>query len=384
MSQGKLRILHFIEQFSLRGAEVFASELSRELASFGHYNILCSIYRSNFDGFPIAESVDSFLIGARKAGPWAKAGLQPSVLVKTLKLIRKYRPDIVLAHGSDTMKYVALASMFKPGLITIYRNIGIASYWAHSQLHININRRLLARANVVVSVSQVSREDFINLYRFPPDRVIVILNAVNSRRYLKMDIEKERAAVRSRLGLTATDKILVSIGSLSPEKNQIELLNLIHKLEDTSIHLLLVGDGPLRQNLFAATMELQLQNRVHFLGMHSDVAPILAASDVFVLPSKSEGLPGVLIEAGLAGLPAVAYDVGGVKEVITADVTGIIIPASNHEKFKSAVINLLDVPEKRRQLGSLARQIYPNRFDIGVIARRYEDLCFKLLQEKRH
>jgi glycosyltransferase involved in cell wall biosynthesis len=103
-----------------------------------------------------------------------------------------------------------------------------------------------------------------------------------------------------------------------------------------------------------------------------------------VLPSKSEGLPGVLIEAGLAGLPAVAYDVGGVKEVITADVTGIIIPASNHEKFKSAVINLLDVPEKRRQLGSLARQIYPNRFDIGVIARRYEDLCFKLLQEKRH
>jgi glycosyltransferase involved in cell wall biosynthesis len=372
LDQGKFRILHFIEQFNLRGAELFASQLASALASLGHYNVLCSVYRSNFNGFPIDASIDSCSIQARKAGLWAKLGLQPSVLIKTIRLWSKYKPDIVLAHGSDTMKYVALASMFKPRPITIYRNIGTASHWLRSKLHISVNRKLLARVDAVVSVSQVSREDFISLYRFPPDRVKVILNAVNPDRYLKTDIEKERTTVRSRLGLAATDKILVSIGSLSPEKNQIELLNLIHQLEDNSLHLLLVGDGPLRQDLLNVTMNLQLQNRVHFLGIQPDVAPILAASDIFVLPSKSEGLPGVLIEAGMAGLPAVAYDVGGVKEVIVADKTGIIVPARNYEKFKSAVISLLADPEKRRQMGSLARQIYPERFDIRVIAKQYE------------
>jgi glycosyltransferase involved in cell wall biosynthesis len=362
---------------------VFASQLSRELASFGHYNILCSIYRLNLSGFPIAASVDSCSIEARKTGLWAKLGLQPSVLINTIRLISKYKPDIILAHGSDTMKYIALASMFKPKPITIYRNIGTASYWVHNKLHISVNRRLLARADAVVSVSQVSREDFISLYHFPPDKVNVILNAVNTDRYPKLDIEKERAMVRGRLGLAVTDKVLISIGSLSPEKNQIELLNLIHELEDNSLHLLLVGDGPLSQDLLLAAKALELQDRVHFLGMQPDVAPILAASDIFALPSKSEGLPGVLIEAGLAGLPAVAYDVGGVKEAIINDITGIIVPAFNHEGFKSAVISLLDDAEKRRKMGSLARQTYPERFDIGMIARQYEALCFKLLREKR-
>jgi glycosyltransferase involved in cell wall biosynthesis len=213
--------------------------------------------------------------------------------------------------------------------------------------------------------------------------VNVILNAVNCARYLKMNIEKERVAFRNGLGLAAADIILVSIGSLSPEKNQIELLNLVNELGDNSLHLLLAGDGQLRPNLLAATRKLQLQNRVHFLGMQPDIAPILAAADIFVLPSKSEGLPGVLIEAGLAGLPAVAYDVGGVKEVISVDTTGIIVPARDHQGFKSAVISLLGNAEKRRQMGSIARQTYPDRFDIEVIARQYEALCFKLLQEKR-
>jgi len=322
-------------------------------------------------------------MGARKAGPWAKIGVQPSVVMKTRKLINKYRPDIIIAHGSDTMKYVSLANMFRSGPVIIYRNIGLASYWVHNQLHVNINRWILHKMDVVISVSQVSRDDFVALYRFPADRVHVILNAVECQKYLAMNVEKERDVFRNRLGLSSTDKILVSIGSLSPEKNQAELLNLVKELGDSSLHLFLAGDGQLRPNLLATTKNLQLQHRVHFLGMQPDIAPILAAADIFVLPSKSEGLPGVLIEAGLAGLPAVAYDVGGVKEVISADTTGIIVPARNYPTFKSAVISLLGDAEKRRKMGSIARQTYPDRFDIEGIARQYEAVCFKLLQEKR-
>ena len=91
----------------------------------------------------------------------------------------------------------------------------------------------------------------------------------------------------------------------------------------------------------------------------------------------------VLMEAGMAGLPSIAYDVGGVKEVIEPNITGIVVSPHCYEEFKSTVVSLLKEPKKRRQLGSIAGQRYPERFAIEKVASEYEALMLKLLKDKR-
>jgi len=94
-------------------------------------------------------------------------------------------------------------------------------------------------------------------------------------------------------------------------------------------------------------------------------------------------MPAVLIEAGMARLPSVAYDVGGVKEVIEPNITGIVVSPHCYEEFKSTVVSLLKDPKKRERLGSSARRRYPARFAIEKAASEYEALLLKLLKDRR-
>jgi glycosyltransferase involved in cell wall biosynthesis len=280
------------------------------------------------------------------------------------------------------MKYTILAKAFHPGVPIVYVNIGMASYWARGRFKVWANRRMFKSADAIVSVSQASREDFLKLYRLPPDKVTVITNAIDSDKYRVLDAGLARSVTRRKLGLAEGDNVLISVGSLSPEKNHEELITLVKELNGASPHLLLVGDGPSRGRLQQLADELRLHDRIHFLGLQDDIIPFLAASDVFVLPSRSEGMPGVLIEAGMAGLPSVSYDVGGVKEVIRRDVTGLIVPPEDYNRFKAAVQSLLAEPLNSRRMGSQARQECLARFDIEKATDQYETLIFDLLKAK--
>ena len=382
MNRDRICILHLIQRHYRRGAELFASQLSSYLAIRGFHNVLCSLYESNSDNFPIPEAVDSLSIKARQAGLPAKFGLLPLDLLKLVNIFRKLEPEIVLVHGSDSLKYAALASRFYRKPLMIYRNIGMASFWKRNSLQIQLNKKLLERFDAVVSVSKISREDFLKLYGLSPNKVFTIPNGIDLKPYQSLKIGQVRSQIRHRLGITEKDTLLISVGNLSPEKNQSELITLVNELREMSLHLVLLGDGPLRQKLEQQANEYQLQERIHFLGLQSNVAQFLAASDIFLLPSRSEGMPAVLIEAGMAGLPSVAYDVGGVKEVIETDMTGIIVPSHSYQEFKANVVSLLGNPEKRRRLGSLARQQYPKRFAMEKVASEYEALLLKLLKER--
>ena len=379
----RICILHLIQGRYLRGAELFASRLSSSLAVRGFKNVLCSLHESGSDSFPVSDSVTSLSLKAKQIGIFDKFGLQPVVLLKLINVFRRLGPDIVLAHGSESLKYAALASRFYSTPVTIYKNIGIASFWVRNPLKAWVNKKLVQWIDAVVSVSQVSREDFCKLYGLCPSKVTMIPNAVDLREYQNLKIGRERLRTRRQLKLTEKDAVLISVGSLSPEKNHGELLTLMKELREMSPHLLLVGDGPLRHALELEAKKLELQDCVHFLGLQPNVIPFLAASDIFLLPSLSEGMPGVLIEAGMVGIPSVAYDVGGVKEVIEPNLTGILVPPHYYEEFKSTVVSLLKDSKKRERLGSSSRRRYPTRFAMQKVAGEYEVLLLKLLHDKR-
>jgi glycosyltransferase involved in cell wall biosynthesis len=145
---------------------------------------------------------------------------------------------------------------------------------------------------------------------------------------------------------------------------------------------LLVGDGPLRQELEREASTLGLGASAIFLGDRQDMPAVLASMDVAVLTSDSESLSNVILEAMAAGLPVVAFSVGGNSELLS-DQRGALIPAGNEAAFADAVQNLLADAALRQRLGSNARQFAQENFSLDRVRQRYAELYATLLQNKR-
>ncbi|MFQ6027326.1 MAG: glycosyltransferase, partial [Dehalococcoidia bacterium] len=166
------------------------------------------------------------------------------------------------------------------------------------------------------------------------------------------------------------------------EKNPRLAVEVISRLksQQKDWRLVFVGDGPQRAELEREAQVLGVADRVQFLGTRSDVPALLAAADLLLLPSRTEGMPAVVIEAGLAEVPAVAYAVGDVAEVVESGSTGVLAQPGNVLEFQQAVLTAAQDPERLRTMGIAARQRYARRFDIRTVARQYQETMFRLLE----
>jgi glycosyltransferase involved in cell wall biosynthesis len=147
--------------------------------------------------------------------------------------------------------------------------------------------------------------------------------------------------------------------------------------------LLVFGAGPLKAELIQLAAQLGLGQRVCFAGFDPNVTRWMQAADGYVLSSRYEGLPMVLLEAGACGLPAVATDVPGTREVIVDGDTGWLAPAGDPERLATAMRGLMRTPLKSRQLmGMRARQRVVERFSLEAVLDRWEQLYAELLERK--
>jgi glycosyltransferase involved in cell wall biosynthesis len=151
------------------------------------------------------------------------------------------------------------------------------------------------------------------------------------------------------------------------------------------VEFVLAGDGPLRPEIERQAAALGLAERVIFLGDRRDISAVLASIDVAVLTSDSESLSNVILESMAAGLPVVAYNVGGNVELVdplAKDQRGALVAAGNERGFANAILHLLSETNLRRQQGENARRFVEENFSLGRILRRYEDLYTTLLERK--
>lgn len=371
-------ILHLVYSGQRRGAETFAVQLARNLSPTKFRQAFCSVYdfpdRLPGGDFPL------FTLSAERNGLGKALRFDAQALLRLIRLVRDYRPHLILAHGADTLKYAAMAKPFLPSVRVVYRNIGFASHWAGSPMKARLMGFLLRYMDAVIVLGEKSCVDFSGTYRFPQSRIIKVLNAVDVQPFREMDLPLTRRQMRQHLGLGDAPAIIF-VGSLSEEKNPQELLQVLARLLGHGIEcrLLVVGDGPLRLQLEREAFERGISDQVRFLGSRDDVPFLLAAADLLLLPSRTESMPAVLIEAGLAGLPSVAYGVGDIDEVIEPNVTGLIVQPENKAEFEGAVITALRDPAWRATMGEAARQLYSQRFDIRTIAAEYEEVFARLL-----
>lgn len=189
--------------------------------------------------------------------------------------------------------------------------------------------------------------------------------------------------IREKYNLT--DNILIGvIARLRDEKGHIYLINAIPQIINNfpKVRFLFIGDGSLKESLMKRVKDLNVEQYVIFTGFRKDVPSILKSIDIFVLPSVSEGLGTAILEAGAAGTPILATNVGGIPDIIDDNETGFLVPPKNSELLKDKLIYLLNNPERLKITSEKLKQKIKSEFSPENLVSKTEQFYFELLKNK--
>jgi glycosyltransferase involved in cell wall biosynthesis len=351
-------VLHVIPTPVGRGAQRAARSLVDSLD--GHNGVSHRLI-SLFDG-PSDVPVDG---GLRHPG--TAEGFNLTMLVRVRKLISDLGPSVVVAHGGEPMKYLVPALVGSRCRL-VYCVIGT---FAGNATRANLEKwkQIMRRSALVVAVGDEVLDECVSRFGTDPTRAVLIPNGRDPSVFHpqpRSSVRPERATV-------------IFVGALTVQKRPdlfIEIARLL-KAEGRGVRALMVGDGPLRSSLGP----LAQGGGVELLGARQDVPDLLRDADVLVFPSSpaGEGMPGILIEAGLSGLPVVSAPVPGARSVIESGRTGEVVPAEAHA-MATAVGELLDDPERRSAMGSAARARCQLEYSLDVMASRWSDALQPLIE----
>lgn len=211
---------------------------------------------------------------------------------------------------------------------------------------------------------------------FPVERIRRMVNGIDVPSF---DVNVLKSEAKNILGIN--NKIIVLfVGRLVPQKSLPTLLRALGRsiMACQELHLILVGNGPEYDSLKALVDELKIQDHVVFAGNQADVKPYLHAADIFVLPSETEGMSNALMEAMASGLPCIATPVGAGPQMLDFGKCGVLVPVGDVEAWSTALLDLAHNPERRRELGNVARLRIMSEYDFSVVGARYDALYHEL------
>jgi glycosyltransferase involved in cell wall biosynthesis len=212
------------------------------------------------------------------------------------------------------------------------------------------------------------------------DRIIVIPNGVTPLNTLSID----RPAARKSLGLSEIDIFLLSIGRLTYQKGHEYFIQAMSNVvrHFPNVKAGICGDGPLRAQLESQILRLGLSDSMKLLGAWDDISPILVSADIFILPSRWEGISRALMEAMAAGIPVIATRVDGIQNLVTDGVNGLLIPMEDSEKLENSILQLIENPEMRKRLGTTAKTHVLHVHSTDAMCKKYYDLIMSFLNSE--
>ncbi|MDQ6694342.1 MAG: glycosyltransferase [Chloroflexota bacterium] len=304
-------------------------------------------------------------------------------------LLRRQKVHVLHTHlfGSNTLGRVLGRLAGVPVLIAHEHGSTIAPHEAR------IDGLLYRLSDRILVPSEASKKLVMQTEGIPGRRLTVLYNGVDSAGYAPAGslYAKERATVRNEFGIDDATVLVGTVGRLSPEKGGVDfLIRAIAHLRHASVsnaapagahvQLMVVGDGPLRPSL--AQLSQEADAGVIFTGTRNDVARLLSAMDIFVLPSLKEAMPVALLEAMSAGLPAVATEVGGVPEIIRSSDIGLLVRPGDEASLRAVLADLVADGARRRALGEAGRTYVVANFSLDSMVHSVEQLYEEIAQRK--
>ena len=286
--------------------------------------------------------------------------------------LRRGGYSLVHAHGTKAA-LIARPAALLAGTMAVFYTVHNSIYFGGlpdwQQQAMAASERLLARkTDRIIAVSEDLRRELIDRTGINPGLVITIPNGIEVPARMPSG---STVQFRRRLNLPPLGRLVGTVARLAPQKGLADFLNAAAILcPNTSTSFVVAGDGPLREILENQKHNLGLANRVFFLGHLEDVPSLLRALDIFVLPSLTEGFPLSLLEAMAAGLPVVATRVGGVPEIVSHGVTGLLVPPGSPDVLAGAIQELLENHDLAAAMGQAGRYRVAHSFSLDAMVDR--------------
>ena len=366
-----LRVAHLIESDGPGGAERVLADLALGLQSAGAYNLV--LLPADKEGW-LARQLEGSGVAIeyfRLNGPFS-----PACARSLAAALRHHAIDVAHSHEFSLAVYGSWASWLAgvQHVITMHGS----RYYAE-----RLRRRVAMRAAVaasgrLIAVSRQLADDLSQVLGAERSTIEIVPNGVRPAM-------PDGPTLRAELDLQGAARLLVAVGNLYPVKGHRHLIEAMALLAPRypSLHLAICGRGNLEPELAAQARDLGIGDRVHLVGLRSDIANVLASADIFVHPSLSEGLPLALLEAMFAARPIVASDVGEVGTVL-ANGAGVVVPPGSAPALALAIDRLLASPSLARSVAQQASRRACDEYDVSRMVARYGLLYDQVLRSARH
>jgi glycosyltransferase involved in cell wall biosynthesis len=300
-------------------------------------------------------------------GSVTTVGFDPRLVVRLRRALDRLTPVLVVAHGGEPLKFLVPA-LFRRRCPLAYYAIGTLARPAENPVRRLLWRFLVRRPDLVAAEGTEVLDECRTVLGVPAGRLVLVPNGRDPEEFRPAADADSRAV-----------PVIAFVGALTEQKRPDRFVDLAAALRARGLgfRALVVGEGPLGPEIVprarAAGVEL--------LGARGDVAEVLKGTDIFVFPSlpRGEGMPGVLIEAGLSAVPVVATDVPGVDAIVVDGETGLVVDVDDFDALVGAVAALLADPLRRRAMGDAARRRCSERFSLDVVASDWRDALVPLL-----
>ena len=372
MTTKRTRVVYLAHAFNVGGAEEMVLNLVRHLPERFEPAVVCI----NQAG-PIGEEI-------RETGvPFRVLGLTPGLLrpfdvMRLRDFLYDCEPVIVHTFLLTASLYGRFAAMLARVPIVVGTEVNI---YAHKQpLHAMTERWLMRWTDTVVASAGAVRDFYVDQVKADPSKVEVIYNAVD---WAQLQTTMTREETRAAVGIPAEAQVAGIIARLTEQKAHRVLFDaMAHTPALANVHLMVVGDGELRDELQRRVEGLGLASRVHFVGARRDLGNVLAAIDVFLMPSLWEGLPLSLVLAMGAGLPVIATAVAGIPEVVQDGVTGWLVQPGDVAGLGAAMARVFGNDTERVLVGQAARAFVRPRYGVDGYVNAVSALYDRLLVAK--
>jgi glycosyltransferase involved in cell wall biosynthesis len=352
-------VLHVLPSALARGAQFYARALVDLLDEPGSRHQLMSIY-SGDSGIEVDLSL------GEPGGAAAAVGLDPRVVLRLRRFCAELSPAVLVAHGGDSLKYLVSAFQRVP---IVYYAIGTVAQPVHTSVRRQVWRAVVARSTVVAAVSNDVAAECATLLRVPDRKLVVV---PNGRDGVRFHPRPEPA------GHGSGPPLLLFVGHLTSGKRPDVFIELVRQLraDGMALNAQIAGDGPMREELEQPARSAG----VELLGSRSDISKLMRNADLMVFPSlpEGEGMPGVLIEAGLSGLCVLATAVPGVSDVVLNGVTGAIVEVSDFCGLVDQARQLTSEPARLEEMGRAARDHCESRFSMEASASEWRHLLSRV------
>ncbi len=364
----KPRVIHVVESLEVGGAEKLVSDFAVGRGS-NETSVIC------------LELVGALGESLRAQGFRVDlAGLEPKwkTIGRVREFLKRDRPDILHCHNFAAHLYGAAAARLTGGIRVLMTKHGALPPPATFAGTLNA---WLARSTQIVAVSSEAARVMKPWEHPGGPPILQISNGISLAPYRD---PPRRDEARRRLGWPAGAFLIGIVARITPIKGHLRLLDVFAKIVRRVPRAILViaGDGSARGAVEAQIAKLGLEQNVYVLGERRDIPLILAALDVFCLPSETEGMPITLLEAMAAGRPVVVSAVGAMPEVVTDGVSGFVAPPFDAAAFERALVELADHPEEAERMGQAGRDRVFRDFNAETALENYEALYRRMLNGK--